>query len=51
VDCRTSTKPAKTCTCSCGGKSHGSEVSREFLKSRPARKQERSVVRSQRGTK
>lgn len=51
VDCRTSTKSAKTCTCSCGGKSHGSEVSREFLKSRPAKKQERQVVRSQRGAK
>lgn len=58
IACRQSTKDAKTCDCSCGGKSHGSESgvtscksatpTRAQLKSRLAKNQERQVVRKQR---
>lgn len=60
VACRKSSQPASTCDCSCRGSSHGSDSgvtrksptpTRAELKSRLAKKQERSVVRSQRGQK
>lgn len=50
VRCRQSTRPASTCDCSCKGRSHGSGITREGLKSVDMQLQERSAVRKQRAT-
>lgn len=46
--CRRSTKDAKTCDCSCRGKSHGSEITRSGAQSTAMKQRERQVVRAQR---
>lgn len=62
VRCRKSSKPAASCNCSCGGKSHGSESgvsttappskpklpTKSQLRSKRSRQHERRVVRQQR---